>query len=52
MGVLTGACAPMPCTTGPDSHLLSYFKDGGPIWGLQVDNETPDWRFLLALRVQ
>jgi hypothetical protein len=27
-----------------------YFKDGGPITMVQVDNETSDWRFLLALR--
>ena len=27
-----------------------FFKDGGPIWGVQVDNETPDWHYLLALR--
>ena len=27
-----------------------YHKDGGPIVITQVDNETPNWQFLLALR--
>eukprot|EP00729_Bicosta_minor_P005794 gene5795-1625_t len=26
-----------------------FFKDGGPIWGVQIDNETSDWKYLLAL---
>jgi hypothetical protein len=28
-----------------------YHKDGGPILMAQVDNETPNWRFLLALKM-
>lgn len=27
-----------------------YWKDGGPVVAVQVDNETRDWRYLLALR--
>ena len=27
-----------------------YYMDGGPITLVQVDNETSDWKFLLALR--
>ena len=27
-----------------------YHKDGGPIILCQVDNETTDWKYLLALR--
>ena len=27
-----------------------FFKDGGPIVAVQVDNETSDWKYLLALR--
>jgi hypothetical protein len=27
-----------------------FWKDGGPIVAVQVDNETKDWRYLLALR--
>eukprot|EP00038_Savillea_parva_P010016 m.187353 g.187353 ORF g.187353 m.187353 type:complete len:1053 (-) comp17044_c0_seq1:101-3259(-) len=27
-----------------------YWKDGGPIMAVQVDNETSDWKYLLALR--
>ena len=27
-----------------------YYKDGGPVIMAQVDNETPDWRYLLALK--
>ena len=30
-----------------ESH---FFKDGGPIVAVQVDNETSDWKYLLALR--
>jgi beta-galactosidase len=27
-----------------------YWKDGGPIVAVQVDNETTDWKYLLALQ--
>jgi hypothetical protein len=27
-----------------------FWKDGGPIIAVQVDNETSDWRYLLALQ--
>lgn len=27
-----------------------YWKDGGPIVAAQVDNETTDWKYLLALK--
>lgn len=27
-----------------------YWSDGGPVMISQVDNETPDWKFLLALK--
>ena len=26
------------------------WKDGGPIFAVQLDNETPDWKYLLALK--
>ena len=43
------------CVSGWYSALAQqldglYHKDGGPIYAVQVDNETSDWKYLLALR--
>ena len=27
-----------------------FWKDGGPIFAVQLDNETVDWKYLLALK--
>ena len=45
----------MSCVSGWYSALAQqleglFWKDGGPIALLQVDNETTDWKYLLALR--
>jgi hypothetical protein len=45
----------MSCVSGWYTALAKelkgyYHKDGGPILMSQVDNETSDWKFLLALR--
>ena len=45
----------LTCVAGWYSALAAqlqnlYWKDGGPIVAVQVDNETGDWQYLLALR--
>ena len=45
----------LACTAGWYGALAKqleglFHKDGGPITLLQVDNETSDWKYLLALR--
>ena len=45
----------LACVSGWYTTLASqlnglFWKDGGPVVSVQVDNETSDWKYLLALR--
>ncbi|KAH8060325.1 beta-galactosidase [Aureococcus anophagefferens] len=40
-----------PCGAKLRSELAGLFwRDGGPVWAVQLDNEIGDWKYLLGLR--